>query len=480
MNSSGFLVGRLNGRTGIALLAAAAVLPLALAFVASPGMAVSLSLAAAAMLVTWRSPFTGLLLLVISIPVQALLTLSVGPAELTVTKVLLPAVVGAIGLQVFSNRSRLVVPAPAVLMGLYLLALLASSVAAKDRGAWAGEFYRWGVALVVLVAAATAIRSIGVQRAAVLLVAANVALVVVLGSVAIGQFILHAGPPTYTIDGITRAFGSFGAPNPFALWLELTVPPVLAIAVVLWTHPVAVPPFARLVVSFAAMSGVAALLLTQSRGGYLGLLAIAFVTGLLLLPQRIRGLGLVALAIGVIALLLIGPSRVGFGRLSGNALGLDSSVAISTENFAARERYAHWQAGWSMMAGNPWTGVGAGNFDARYREYTSVWRFRIPRGHAHSSIVQAGAQAGLPGLAAYLAFLIGTLWTVIAAVRRSRLHGPLLQAVAVGLLATMVAVTLHGLVDYVHVLGLGVIISLNLAFSHALLAYPVEGTNDRA
>ena len=148
-------------------------------------------------------------------------------------------------------------------------------------------------------------------------------------------------------------------------------------------------------------------MLTQSRGGLLGFLA-GGVTLFWLLWPRTR-IAIVAAAFAGLTLLvtpLAAPAR--------SVLGIDSfvarqSVQVTTSNFAAQERLAHWGGAWNMWLDSPWLGIGAGNFAERYREFTPTWRFRISRGHAHSAYLQAGAQAGVIGLVAYLT-LLGTVW----------------------------------------------------------------------
>ena len=129
-----------------------------------------------------------------------------------------------------------------------------------------------------------------------------------------------------------------------------------------------------------------------------------------------------------------------------------------------RERLAHLQAGVAMARAHPWLGVGAGNFSARYREFTPVWRFRIPRGgHAHNAYVHAAAQTGLVGLATYLGFVAMVGLGLVGALRRV---GPsAVRPVVVGAIGVCLAIAAHNTVDYMHVLGLNLQVAVVLALA---------------
>ncbi len=61
-----------------------------------------------------------------------------------------------------------------------------------------------------------------------------------------------------------------------------------------------------------------------------------------------------------------------------------------------------------MFGDRPWLGVGFGNYEAVYPAYAiGIWR--DPLGHAHNYYLNVAAEAGLIGLAAYLAVLAAAL-----------------------------------------------------------------------
>jgi O-antigen ligase len=267
------------------------------------------------------------------------------------------------------------------------------------------------------------------------------------------------GPESFNVNGLQRAYATFGQPNPFAGYLGLTVPFLVALAA--WwamaggaSEARKIYPQNLIVLSAAAAGlGLVALLLTQSRGGWLGT-AAGLAAVVWLLGRRVR---LTAVAVGVVALLAVVATPYG-GRLAGRLFEGASlqrgDVLVTPENFAVQERLAHWRAGLAMAKRYPYLGVGAGNYSARFREFTPEWRFRISRGHAHSAYVQAAAQSGYLGLGAYLVFCAGVASRLFK-VWRAAGDGPT-KPLVVGAIGVSAAFAVHNVFDYLHVLSLPV------------------------
>jgi O-antigen ligase len=127
-------------------------------------------------------------------------------------------------------------------------------------------------------------------------------------------------------------------------------------------------------------------------------------------------------------------------------------AATTRGNWADQERTAHWVAAVHMVESHLVTGVGAGEFSANYRANTGLWRFRISRGHAHNAYLQVAAEVGLPGMLAYACLLAAILGSLI---RRLRTNDG--SWLALGVAAMTIALMVHQLVDYLHVLSLGLL-----------------------
>ncbi len=133
-----------------------------------------------------------------------------------------------------------------------------------------------------------------------------------------------------------------------------------------------------------------ALVLTMTRGAWLGWLAGAAVV---LALRRARWL--IPLVVVVAALVALAPASARDRFLS----SFDSRHERNTE------RETMWRTGWRMMLDHPLTGVGDRDLKRVYAQYHQGEEVEI-QGHLHSNLVQFGAVWGVPGLLLGGAFLL--------------------------------------------------------------------------
>jgi len=405
------------------------------------------------------SPAWAVTLLTASLALNNVLAWDAGGTTITLPYALVIGVVVGWALRVFALREPLRQSPIAWPLAACVLAGLFSVVAASDLAAWSNEIQVWVNGLAIFVVATQAIRTpTQVWR----IVAVMAGCTVALAGYALWQVVEDMGPSSYEVGGLLRAYATFGGPNSFAKYLEMTVPLLAAIsgawlvAVTPWLRD-RVPLIARSIpwwvgglATVATAAGGLALILTQSRGGWIGA-ALGLAVVALLLGGVYRWTFIIAtFAIVLLAILTPVGDRVAL-RFGSEALGISTSstpVNVTPANWAVQERLAHYRAGLHMVEENPWLGVGAGNFDARYREYTEVWRFRIPRSHAHNAYIQVAAQSGLVGLGAYLALIV----TITIRLRsRWRAVRGSDRIIVIGAIGVSVAVATHNLFDYLHV-----------------------------
>jgi O-antigen ligase len=437
-----------------ALMALTALLSVVVAL-ADPSFTLVLAVSGLMAWLGWGRPAFGLGVVAATIPLQEALTVSLAAGSVIATRlVLIPFIFGWIAAWLLGRRS-LPITAPLVAWVLIVGALALSIIAAVDRAAWAQELYRWSVALALYVIAVATLRQ---GRDAGPMLTGTV--VGILGSVAVAtwQVATATGPATFQSGGIMRAYGFFGEPNPLAAYLEMTVLLIAPLAIMMALRP-GQTLWRRFGLFAIAGAGGCTLLLTQSRGGLLGFAAGSLVVALLA-SRLSRELAYVGIILAVPLLLVVPAGRAGVERFAASVTAITANEQVTSENWSVQERVAHWKAGLHMLETYPLTGVGAGNYNARYREMTTVWRFRIPRGHAHHSALQMGAQAGYTGLIVYMVLLFTAGARILRGVKYARL--PVERALAVGALGVLVAVIVHGQFDYLH--GL----SLNLAFALAI------------
>lgn len=172
-------------------------------------------------------------------------------------------------------------------------------------------------------------------------------------------------------------------PNYFAANLVLVIPLALAIASL---QP---RPGRRALWTGGALLLVAALFLTSSRGGFLGLLVAAFV-----FVYRRRGAGA---AIGLIAVLVLAvlPTPLGERAVATLFEHAEAPTGLQASN------EAHLALFWGalrMIADAPLTGVGPYNFKALSAEYSGLAQNAI----AHNTYLELAAELGLPVLAIFV------------------------------------------------------------------------------
>jgi O-antigen ligase len=297
------------------------------------------------------------------------------------------------------------------------------------------------------------------------LVAAVLAGAVIQALIGIWQFGLRGeGPDHFLIgDRFYRAFGTFQQPNPFGGFMGLAAAVALG-ALLGWAvdygrrmrsgqRPASGEWLWLLFLAGAAGLTSLALVMSWSRGAWLGFGAAVATIAVFLPRRRIVGLLLLAGAI----LLLWGGSRLGLipasvtGRLAsfsedfriGDVRGVDFNEA----NFAVVERLAHWQAALDMARERPWLGFGFGNYEAAYPRFALI-NWEHPLGHAHNYYLNILAETGVVGLAAYLLFWCAV---TVQAVRAAGRVGWPARGILLGLLGAWAALSVHQLVDKLYV-----------------------------
>ncbi|HYM91166.1 MAG TPA: O-antigen ligase family protein [bacterium] len=233
--------------------------------------------------------------------------------------------------------------------------------------------------------------------------------------IGLGQYASGAPTPAYWLSrafaGVirTRVHGTLGNPNVLANFLLVGIGATVLLAVDLGGRRRVLPMVALAV-------EIAALALTYSRGGYLGLAAFVLAAALLLWPVRRRAwpvLLVVAVMAGLAALAL---PAVG---LRGESIGLDPGDT-------AQSRFFIWRTAGRMWQAHRVWGTGIGTFNAAYPSYrplgvrTTYAMLRIP-GSAHNDYLQVLAETGVAG-AGLVALALA--WGVGRATRRYRKGGP--------------------------------------------------------
>lgn len=434
-------------------------------------------LAAVSLIAFWcgmQRPDLGLGLLALSIPLQAHLEVGIQSSSITLTKVVIWGLLIGWSVALLSKRQRVLVDFVSVAIFAVVAALVVSVWNARDVSLWVGESYRWVATAIVATFAFNAFR-----RGASPLPFLLCSLAGVTGSIllALWQVVNVVGPESFNVRGILRAYGPFTHPNQLAIYLELIGPLFLALFAgssgsLRRDHQWYLGPTWRPAWLLGFLMSGFGLVLSQSRGGAIGMVV---GVGIVLVLQR-PSIRLTTIRIAPVALIAaIGFMTIAIGIVAaGVQTFAQQDVLVTPSNFAVQERLSHWTAAVEMAKAHPFTGVGAGNYDLNYREYTQDWRFRIGRGHAHDTYLHFLAQSGVVGLTAYIALLLGVSLIIVRTIRI--LPDGTRLSLLIGAAGITAAISIHAIFEYVHVLSL----NLQLAVVWAMaIAIGTEAWNDR-
>lgn len=147
---------------------------------------------------------------------------------------------------------------------------------------------------------------------------------------------------------------------------------------------------------FVLIMGLAGIVTSFSRGGFVGLLAMGTVAWLVS-PKKILSLILIMITCGVFYLSV------------GNKYFNEMETIRNPEVGTADVRLESWKAGWRMFLDNP-LGVGGNNFQVRFPEYQGDFFKRGMWGRvAHSLWFTLISELGVPGILVYFVLLWATI-----------------------------------------------------------------------
>jgi putative inorganic carbon (HCO3(-)) transporter len=182
------------------------------------------------------------------------------------------------------------------------------------------------------------------------------------------------------------------------------------------------------------------LLLTQSRGAWLGLAAALAALGAIISRPLRKVIGFAAL-VGLAAFIVVGPTEAGAWLFGSQTQEFTGTLSIDFRLHVWR--VAIWGAG-----DFPFTGMGLGTFR---RVARVLYPLPIPAdydiAHAHNHFLQAAVDLGLPGLVAYAALWLGAAHLLIKTYRSTQ--DGRLSALALGLGGGALAYFVYGLTDAV-------------------------------
>jgi putative inorganic carbon (HCO3(-)) transporter len=241
--------------------------------------------------------------------------------------------------------------------------------------------------------------------------------------------------PAGLYDRLRQLLSDTANPNVMAGYLALILPLGLGLLTFAW-RSFGWPARLGLTLAVLAMTGI--LFLTHSRGAWLAcgaalvaLIALRWKWGWTIVPLTLLGAGLVVYTFGVAQVMDVITTG---GAIS----GIEGRVEI-------------WSRAIYMIQDFPFTGIGMGSF---MRVADLLYPFFLAEpgtiDHAHNLFLQVAVDLGLPGLIAWLS-IFGVValsaWQVYRVGRR--VQNGWVAALGAGLLASQLALAVHGLTDAV-------------------------------
>jgi len=247
--------------------------------------------------------------------------------------------------------------------------------------------------------------------------------------------------PTSNLAGTTRVYSYLGNPNLLAGYL---IPAVMLSGAAVFAWPRWTP---KLLAVLAVLMNTACLVLTFSRGGWLGFLGAGFAL-LVLLVQfwslRFNGFwrrwAIPVLLGGSAAFVFLAIATL--DPLRDRVMTIFAGRSDSSNNF----RLNVWMAVIDMIKARPILGIGPGN-DAFNQVYPLFQSPRYTALSAYSIFLEIAVEAGLIGLAMFcwlLTVTFGQGWRMLQKLRETQSVQAYWLMAAI---ATMVGMLVHGLVD---------------------------------
>jgi O-antigen ligase len=199
----------------------------------------------------------------------------------------------------------------------------------------------------------------------------------------------------------------------------------------------------RLLIYFALLLPIwTGLVLSNSRGGILAMLAQTIVVALFLMkrqPVALKALLVIVLVVGI----MIGTLSVGGDRLASNLEATTNELSTTT---AGASRNEIWRATLKMFAAHPILGVGLGGYWIGITAYHDASGLMTPQ-EAHNDYLELLSSGGVIG------FAIG-VWFAVAVVRAARRNvSDEMRPIRLGAILGIVGVAAHSLVDFgLHIL----------------------------
>jgi O-antigen ligase len=434
----------------VGFLAAASTL---LAYWASPVVVLGLFGVALGAFIILRFGIVALLVLLpLSVPFGRVALARVGPIDISPLTILVVLLAGFWLWRILFGQEKVRASLMQVPISIFLLWGAASIFGAEDKITAVKVFFIFVMGVAVYMVISQTVRSPSEVRWIIWAIAITVA--------AMGAYALatlggesHFGIPVYKGEGqeevdfwteggevVRRAAGIFHHPNSLGAFLAFTLPPAVALTkseTSLW---------GRLLVYLLVAAGMAGLVLTYSRGAWVG------VAAALLFLTLVRGSTWLFPVLTLMAIFM--SSATLLERLQ--------SVMNPSTDAAFTSRFEFQGVALRLVEEHPLFGVGLSNFEVAYAQLLVPDLPRLPAApyaippNAHNMFLQLAVDVGLVGAAAFACIIVMAFVRVFQITRR--VADRQTRILSLGLAAGVVATIVQGILDTVVYQGFNVLI----------------------
>jgi O-antigen ligase len=233
-----------------------------------------------------------------------------------------------------------------------------------------------------------------------------------------------------------RVSSVFLGVNFLAGYLNMVLPLALAV------QAMAKEATLRMTAKITFFLGIITLVLTQSRGAYIALLAVlvmAFQTVLKSKTARLRFVPAFAAAVIIGSVISYALTQ----DIDTGAAGPSARERFTTVDETTAERLLIYGAAWGMFVDSPAAGIGYGNFRSHFNSFTGdaptdLW-------DAHCLYLKVLAETGLPGFVCFFAMIGSALLAAQRSWKES--SWPTERILAVALMGGVTTVLVQGMVE---------------------------------
>ena len=334
--------------------------------------------------------------------------------------------IGVLG--VLARSNEMTFPAPAIWFGVWLLWCAVTGVLSPFRATVGDSLIDY------------------LKIFLIFFVAINAAKTISQVTVFIGTWVLMFG--LYPVRGTylnffsgIGTFGRYGWNFSFANFNDLAAYSILVLAMSAFLLAGRYERWIRIAALLGAGSLSLMVILTQSRGAFLGL-ALGFVLMLSRSRSRAKLIRFGMLASLVIVLFAPGAVWDRFSRMK----FLGSTDTLGEADSSAEQRYVLLQVGMAVTKSNLLKGVGLGAYpDAHslYAEERAEWKFGRGNRDTHNMYLNLVAETGIPGALLFIGMLVSTLRYAAGVERQLRsvmqVEAEQLRILRFGLVAYLIA-----------------------------------------